>query len=68
MPMVIRDFLPDRFDRTKLPRFAQLWMAPEEFAVLDQDLSEHLVTPGRTGLGLYGQPRPGRISQEVHGS
>jgi glycine cleavage system T protein (aminomethyltransferase) len=46
---VIRDYLPDRFDRGRLPRFAGLWMAPEEFAVLGQDLTEHLVTPA--GLG-----------------
>jgi glycine cleavage system aminomethyltransferase T len=48
---VIRDYLPDRFARVRLPRFARLWMAPEEFAVLGQDLTEHLVTPGELGWG-----------------
>ncbi|MEQ3553853.1 hypothetical protein WIS52_25540 [Pseudonocardia nematodicida] len=51
MPTIIRDFLPDRFDRAKLSRFARLWITPEEFDVLDQDLTEHLVTPAEVGWG-----------------
>jgi glycine cleavage system aminomethyltransferase T len=51
MPTVIRDFLPDRFDRDRLSRFARLWITPEEFAVFGQDLTEHLVTPAEVGWG-----------------
>jgi glycine cleavage system aminomethyltransferase T len=51
MPTIIRDFLPDRFTRDRLSRFAKLWIAPEEFAVLGQDLTEHLVTPAEVGWG-----------------
>src|SRR3982074_589121 len=51
MPTIIRDFLPDRFDRDRLPRFAKLWITPEEFEVFGQDLTEHLVTPPEVGWG-----------------
>jgi vanillate/3-O-methylgallate O-demethylase len=51
MPTIIRDFLPDRFPREKLPRFAALWVAPEELAANPQDLTEHLVTPAEVGWG-----------------
>jgi vanillate/3-O-methylgallate O-demethylase len=51
MPTIIRDFLPDRFDRDRLSRFARLWITPEEFAVFGQDLTEHLVTPAEVGWG-----------------
>ncbi|WP_432845544.1 hypothetical protein ACQPXB_32485 [Amycolatopsis sp. CA-161197] len=51
MPTIIRDFLPDRFSRERLPRFAKLWITPEEFEVFGQDLTEHLVTPAEVGWG-----------------
>lgn len=49
MPTIIRDFLPDRFAEDKLPRFARLWVSEEEFARIDYDLSDHLVTPAEVG-------------------
>ena len=51
MPTIIRDFLPDRFPREKLPRFAKLWVTAEEFEALDHDLGEHLATPAEVGWG-----------------
>lgn len=51
MPTIIRDFLPDRFPREKLPRFAALWVTPEELEANPQDLTEHLVTPAEVGWG-----------------
>jgi vanillate/3-O-methylgallate O-demethylase len=66
MPTIIRDFLPDRFPKEKLPRFAALWVTPEELRANPQDLTEHLVTPAEVGWGYTvdldrdGQPRPFR--------
>jgi Glycine cleavage system T protein (aminomethyltransferase) len=51
MPTVIRDFLPDRFPREKLPRFARLWSTEADLAALDHDLTEHLATPAELGWG-----------------
>jgi vanillate/3-O-methylgallate O-demethylase len=51
MPTIIRDFLPDRFPREKLPRFARLWTTAEELAAVDYDLAEQLVTPAEVGWG-----------------
>ncbi|MET7339037.1 glycine cleavage T C-terminal barrel domain-containing protein [Nonomuraea sp. NPDC005650] len=51
MPTVIRDFLPDRFPREKLPRFARLWSTEADLAAIDHALTEHLATPAELGWG-----------------
>lgn len=51
-PTVIRDFLPDRFPRAKLPRFARLWTTEDDLAGIDHDLAEHLATPAELGWGF----------------
>lgn len=51
MPTIIRDFLPDRFPREKLARFARLWSTEEELAAVDYDLTEQLVSPAELGWG-----------------
>jgi vanillate/3-O-methylgallate O-demethylase len=51
MPTVIRDYLPDRFPRAKLARFARLWTTPEDLALLDADLTGYLATPAELGWG-----------------
>lgn len=51
MPTVIRDYLPDRFPRGKLARFARLWATPEDLALLDADLTGYLASPAELGWG-----------------
>lgn len=46
---VVRDFFPARMSLESAPKFARLWMSPEELDAVDYSFAEHFCSPAELG-------------------